>query len=105
MEDAIDRASLLSKGDKNSRVKFDITENSLVLTSDSEIGNVKENITVSMKGADITIAFNSKYFTDCLRATEDEYIKINFSNAISHCIVTPSENEDYLFLILPVRMV
>jgi len=105
LEDAIDRASLLSKGDKNSRVKFDITENSLVLTSDSEIGNVKENITVSMKGADITIAFNSKYFTDCLRATEDEYIKINFSNAISHCIVTPSENEDYLFLILPVRMV
>ncbi len=105
LEDAIDRASLLSKGDKNSRVKFDITENSLVLTSDSEIGNVKENISVSMKGADITIAFNSKYFTDCLRATEDEYIKINFSNAISHCIVTPSDNEDYLFLILPVRMV
>jgi DNA polymerase-3 subunit beta len=105
LEDAIDRASLLSKGDKNSRVKFDITENSLVLTSDSEIGNVKENITVSMKGADITIAFNSKYFADCLRATEDEYIKINFSNSISHCIVTPSENEDYLFLILPVRMV
>ena len=105
LEDAIDRASLLSKGDKNSRVKFDITENSLVLTSDSEIGNVKENITVSMKGADITIAFNSKYFSDCLRATEDEYIKINFSNSISHCIVTPSENEDYLFLILPVRMV
>ena len=105
LEDAIDRASLLSKGDKNSRVKFDITENSLILTSDSEIGNVKENITVSMKGADITIAFNSKYFIDCLRATEDEYIKINFSNSISHCIVTPSDNEDYLFLILPVRMV
>ena len=105
LEDAIDRASLLSKGDKNSRVKFDITENSLVLTSDSEIGNVKENITVSMKGADITIAFNSKYFSDCLRATEDEYIKINFSNSISHCIITPSDNDDYLFLILPVRMV
>ena len=105
LEDAIDRASLLSKGDKNSRVKFDISESSLVLTSDSEIGNVKENITVSTKGADITIAFNSKYFIDCLRATEDEYIKINLSNAISHCIVTPSDNEDYLFLILPVRMV
>lgn len=105
LEDAIDRASLLSKGDKNSRVKFDITENALILTSDSEIGNVKENIPVTMKGPDIVIAFNSKYFADCLRATEDEYIKINFSNAISHCIITPSENEDYLFLILPVRMV
>ena len=47
LEDAIERASLLSKGDKNSRVKFDITENSLTLTSDSEIGNVKENIPVN----------------------------------------------------------
>ncbi len=105
LEDAIDRAGLLSKGDKNSRVKFDITENALVLTSDSEIGNVKENIPVTMKGADIIIAFNSKYFADCLRSCEDEYIKINFSSAISHCIVTPSESEEYLFLILPVRMV
>lgn len=105
LEDAIDRASLLSKGDKNSRVKFDITENALILTSDSEMGNVKENIPVTMKGADIVIAFNSKYFIDCLRATEDEYIKINFINSISHCIVTPIETEEYLFLILPVRMV
>ena len=105
LEDAIERASILSKVDKNNLVKFDIKENVLTLTSDSEIGNVKENITVAMKGSDITIAFNSKYFTDCLRAVDDEFIKINFTNAILPCIITPSEGEEYLFLILPVRMI
>lgn len=104
LEDAIERASILSKADKNNLVKFDIKENVLTLTSDSEIGNVKENITVAMKGSDITIAFNSKYFTDCLRVVDDEFIKINFTNSILPCIITPSEGEDYLFLILPVRM-
>lgn len=104
LEDAIERASILSKVDKNNLVKFDIKENILTLTSDSEIGNVKENITVAMKGSDVTIAFNSKYFTDCLRAIDDEFIKINFTNAILPCIITPSEGESYLFLILPVRM-
>jgi len=104
LEDAIERASILSKVDKNNLVKFDIKENVLTLTSDSEIGNVKENITVAMKGSDVTIAFNSKYFTDCLRAVDDEFIKINFTNSILPCIITPSEGEKYLFLILPVRM-
>lgn len=105
LEDAIERASVLSKTDKNNLVKFDIKENILTLTSDSEIGNVKENITVAMKGSDITIAFNSKYFTDCLRVTDDEFVKINFTNPILPCIVNPSEGEDFLFLILPVRMI
>lgn len=105
LEDAIERASILSKVDKNNLVKFDIKENVLTLTSDSEIGNVKENITVAMKGSDIVIAFNSKYFTDCLRAVDDEFIKINFSNSILPCIINPSEGEDYLFLILPVRII
>ena len=105
LEDAIERASIiLSKVDKNNLVKFDIKENILTLTSDSEIGNVKENITVAMKGSDVVIAFNSKYFTDCLRAIDDEFIKINFENSIHPCIITPSEGESYLFLILPVRM-
>ena len=104
LEDAIERASILSKVDKNNLVKFDIKENILTLTSDSEIGNVKENITVAMKGSDVVIAFNSKYFTDCLRAIDDEFIKINFTNSILPCIITPSEGESYLFLILPVRM-
>lgn len=105
LEDAIERASVLSKTDKNNLVKFDIKENVLTLTSDSEIGNVKENITVAMKGSDITIAFNSKYFTDCLRVIDNEFVKINFTNPILPCIVNPSEGEDFLFLILPVRMI
>ena len=73
LEDAIDRASVLSRIDKNNLVRFDIKEKNLMLTSNSEIGNTKENITVGVKGNDLNISFNSKYFSDCLKVVDNPY--------------------------------
>ena len=54
------------------------------------------------QGKDITVGYNSKYITDCLKNITDEYIviKINYS---SPSIITGVEESDYLYLILPVR--
>ena len=103
LEDAIDRASVLSRIDKNNLVKFDIKEKNLMLTSTSEIGNTKENITVGVKGEDLCISFNSKYFSDCLRVIDNSYVKMNLNSAIQPCVITPCEGEDFVFLILPVK--
>lgn len=103
LEDAIDRASVLSRIDKNSLVKFDIKEKNLMLTSNSELGNTKENITVGVKGNDVNISFNSKYFSDCLRVVDNPYIKINLNTSIQPCVITPCEGNDFLFFILPVK--
>jgi len=103
LEDAIDRASVLSRIDKNNLVKFDIKEKNLMLTSNSEIGNTKENITVGVKGNDLNISLNSKYFSDCLKVVNDAYVKISFNTQIQPCVVTPCEGEDFVFLILPVK--
>ena len=104
-EEAIERTSVLSRVDRNNLVKFDIKEKLLTLTSNSDIGNIKENIGVSLKGNDLTIAFNSRYFSECLRTISDEAIKINFNMPSSPCIVTPSDGDEYLYLILPVRII
>jgi DNA polymerase-3 subunit beta len=103
LENAIDRASVLSRIDKNNLVKFDIKEKNLMLTSASEIGNTKENITVSVKGNDLNISFNSKYFSDCLRVIDNDNVKINLNTTILPCVITPCEGEDFAFLILPVK--
>lgn len=103
LEDAIDRASVLSRIDKNNLVKFDIKEKNLMLTSNSEIGNTKENITVGVKGNDLNISFNSKYFSDCLRVIDNPYVKMNLNSAIQPCVITPCEGNDFVFLILPVK--
>lgn len=104
-EVALDRASLLSRGEKNNLVKFEIRENIISLTGNSELGNIKENISISLKGKDLNIAFNAKYIADCLRVLDNDFIKMNFTSGVAPCIITPCETDEYLYLILPVRMV
>ena len=74
-EAALDRASLLSRGEKNNLVKFEIKENIVCITGNSELGNIKENVSISLKGKDLNIAFNAKYISDCLRAMDNDFVK------------------------------
>ena len=104
-EEAIERTSVLSRVDKNNLVRFDIKDKVLTLSSNSDIGNIKENIGISLKGNDLTVAFNSRYFSECLRTISDEAIKICFNTPSSPCIIKPSDSDEYLFLILPVRII
>lgn len=105
LEDGLDRASLLARMDKNNLVKFDIRDKILTLTSASNIGNVTENITISLEGKDLVIAFNARYLSDCMHSISDEFIKINFTSQIAPCTICSAEDDKYLYLILPVRIV
>lgn len=106
LEDGLERASLLARMDKNNLVRFDIRDRVLTLTSASNIGNVTENITISLEGKDLSIAFNARYLSDCMHTINDDFIKINFSSPIAPCTICSAEQEDkYLYLILPVRIV
>ncbi len=104
-EDALERAILLTRSDKNNLVKFEVREDMMELSADSEIGKINEKIVVKLLGNDITIAFNARYFTELLRYVSCENIVIKFTNSVSPCIVVPSGPiEDFMYLILPVRL-
>ena len=100
---SIERASIMAKIMKNI-VKLDIHENYVDISSDSEMGNVKENVIINLEGKDLTIAFNSKYLLDCLRVIDDEFINFNLNTSIAPCVIKPYSDEEYLYLILPVRI-
>lgn len=105
-EDALDRASLLSKVGQNNLVQFDISEGNLCITSKSEIGNIRENMTIVLNGKELTIAFNARYFMEALRAIGDEFVEIKFNQAQNPCVIAPyqSDKNKFLYLILPVRL-
>ena len=105
LEYGLERASLLAKMDRNNLVKFDVKDKLLTLTSSSDIGNVTENITIALDGKDISIAFNARYFSECMRTIEDDFIKINFTSPIAPCTIQSSDSDEYLYLILPMRIV
>ena len=104
-EEALERATLLSRTSNNNFVKFDIRENNICLTSNSELGNLKENIPVTLNGKDLLISFNPRYFLESLKTVSNDFIKICFNDSTKPCVIVPTDDDEFLYLILPVRII
>ena len=102
-EESLERATLLSKTSMNNFVQFDIKENNICITSTSELGNLKENIAVTLQGKDIVISFNPRYFLESLKVVTNDFVKICFNEASKPCVIVANTKDDFLYLILPVR--
>ncbi|MCF6463392.1 DNA polymerase III subunit beta [Clostridium sp. Cult1] len=103
-QDSLERASLLAKEEKANLVKLNVTDNQIIIKSNSEIGNVNEQISSIQDGENINIAFNSKYVIDGIKAIDSEEIELHFMGSLNPCIITPVEDENYTYLVLPVRL-
>ena len=103
LEDALERVSLLSRVERNNVVKFEVNEKLLTLKSMSELGNIKENLSIVLTGKDLIIEFNARLFTEALRANSDEFVKLSFNTSISPCVICPEMSEEFLYLVLPVH--
>lgn len=100
---SIERAAILVRGDKNSLIIFDISGDTLEVSSASEIGSVQEQVKAEVEGKDVRIAMNSKFMIDAVNALDEREILLSFNNQVQPFICTNVENKDILYLILPVR--
>ena len=100
---AIERASVVAT-DLKRIIKIDIKENYMTVSASSEIGKMNENVLINLEGKDITIAFNSKFLVDAIKAIDDEFVNLHFNTKIDPCVIKPLSGDDYLYLILPLRI-
>lgn len=102
--EAIERASLLAREGKSNLVKFSIAENRILITSNSEFGTSHEEIEADIQGAELDIAFNARYFIDVLKNMDQQEIAMFLHSNVSPCVIKPIQGENFLYLILPVRL-
>ncbi|MGI6777180.1 MAG: DNA polymerase III subunit beta [Acetivibrionales bacterium] len=101
---SIERASLIiTNEERRYPVRFNICDDNIIITSNTDVGAAKEEIRVEMDGKDLDIAFNPRYFIDCLRVIEDEFVEIFFTNNVGPCTVKPVEDDYFSYMVLPVR--
>ena len=103
---AIDRASLLAREDRNNVVRFETLEgNAIEISSNSpEIGKVQEQIQVeSLDGETLKISFSAKYMMEALKAIDGQDVIIQFTGAMRPFILRSVHDDAILQLILPVR--
>ena len=76
------------------------------LMDGSNTNDTKWNVFYNKTGviSNLESGFNPKYFLDALKAIEDEEVFVDFGTSISPCVIRPIEDENYTYMILPIRM-
>ena len=104
MLSSLERAYLITTEDKKYPVKFNIKDEKVVISSNTELGAVREEIFTDINGSNMDIGFNPKYFIEALRVIEDEEIEIFFTSSVGPCTIRPIEGESFAYMILPIRI-
>ncbi|NRY60968.1 DNA polymerase III subunit beta [Clostridium beijerinckii] len=104
LQNAIERASLMAKDGNTNLIKLDLHQDNLVITSNSQLGKVRDEISIKLQGDEIEIAFNSKYLLDVLKNMEDNEVVMKMTSGISPCVIEENSNENAKYLVLPVRL-
>jgi len=103
---SLERSILVAMENKQISITLDISDDALVITSQSEKGQTYDEIPCETDGTDIKIYFNPRYLIEALRAIEEEKIVIKLNTPKSPCTIQSLTNEtitDYKYLIVPLR--
>ncbi len=99
-----ERASLVITNDERRYpVRLNISDDKIVITSNTEVGNVREEIRTEMEGRELEISFNPRYFVEALRVIDNEMVNIYFTTSIGPCTIKPLQGDEFAYLVLPIR--
>ena len=105
LQNGIERASLMAKDGNNNLIKLEVQDEALVITSNSQLGKVREEVLINLQGEKIQIAFNSRYLIDVLKNFEEDEVVMEMTSSVSPCIIKAKDMDNYKYLVLPVRLI
>lgn len=86
-------------------VLMKIYEDSICLECESNLGKVEDILKTKIEGDILEkIAFNNKFMLDALKHCQTQNIKIGFNGPIMPIKIEPETGDEFLYLVLPVRL-
>ena len=108
LQNSFERISLISSSsiekEKKYPVKVTVDIGKLTILCTNQTGDAKEEVFISTEGKNLEVGFNPKYFLDSLKAIDEEEIYVEFGTNVSPCLIKSVENNDYVYMILPIRL-
>ena len=101
--EAIRRVKILARD--ATPVRLRISADGLQLTAiTQDVGNATEELDASASGSDLTVAFNPDYLAAGVEAVGSEQITLSTLDALKPAVVRGVGSDDYLYLLMPVRV-
>ncbi len=101
-----ERVSLLINDAFSTPLRFLLNEDEATLSCATSIGRAKETFKIDLEGSPFEIGLNSRYLLEALRACDEGKIKIKFNGPNAAVTIMPEDesNDDFLYLIMPLRL-
>lgn len=101
--ESLRRVKIFATG--NVPVRLRITADGLELSAvTQDVGNANEELDATATGTDLVIAFNAEYLIDGVEAVGTEMVTLSTRDATRAALVRGVGAEDYLYLLMPVRV-
>lgn len=104
--DSVKRASLIILNDVvKGPIRFNITDGNINVSCTTSAGSVDDNLSVDTPpDVALEIGFYNRYLQDVFNVLRDDNIMMKFNKSINPLIITPVEGNDYMYMILPIRL-
>jgi len=104
LSDALKRIAVLS-ADKSNAVKLNLSDNLLRITAQTpELGEAKDDLEVSYRGANLTVGFNARYILDVLAALEVDEVSLELGDEHSPGVMHAAGDRSYTAVVMPMRV-
>ncbi|MDQ3146530.1 MAG: DNA polymerase III subunit beta [Actinomycetota bacterium] len=104
--DAVRRVKLLAR--EATPVRVALRPDGIALAAvTQDVGEAHEELDAKYEGAEMVIAFNPEYLADGVEAVEGDEVALETVDSLKPAVVRsgdPGEGDDYLYLLMPVRV-
>ncbi|MDO4503165.1 MAG: DNA polymerase III subunit beta [Coriobacteriia bacterium] len=105
LQAAVKRASLMGPSGGAVRISVDADGQVLTLSATTQdVGSAQETVPVSCDGESGEIAFNCGYMQEGLNSVETDQVYLDIQSSLKPGVLRAVGGEDYLYLIMPVRI-
>lgn len=101
---SIERTSLLISDRLKSPLRVVFDENLVRMSCSTTIGKAYDECICESQGPSVEMGFNNRYLMDALKNSGTDMVKLEISGPLSPMKVLPPEGEDFLFLVLPMKL-
>lgn len=86
-------------------IQLNIETDKMILSSqNADLGNAKDEQTISYSGEPLTLGFNCRYFIETLQVMECEKVEAYINSNSSPCLMKSEEDHGFISIIMPMQL-
>lgn len=101
---SIERTSLIITDRAKSPIRCVFDEDMIKISSITSLGAANDRIPAKIQGNKIEIGFNNRFLLDALKVCDTDEVIIKLGSPVLPIIIVPKQGDNFLFLVLPVKL-